>query len=150
MPSCLLKGWTLSGCPVSFSSKEKCSSWYPGIARLSLQHMHHSPLHLQQIREMFLLSRVFCSAQHWRMLSHFPQQAEMEAASSTKSFLSQPWLGLAFGKFSSERADFSEILHKLRSSTVYTGHKGNLELGFLVVPSALQLIFPACSPDSFL
>jgi len=37
---------------------------------------------------MFLLTWVFWSVQYKLMLSHFPQQAEMEEASPTKFFLS--------------------------------------------------------------
>lgn len=40
-------------------------------------------------------------------------------------------------------------MQKLRSSPVYTGHNGNLELGFPAVPSALELIFPPHSPTAF-
>lgn len=41
------------------SGKEKCSNWYPGIARFSLQHIHHMPLHLQQSERCFCCHRCF-------------------------------------------------------------------------------------------
>lgn len=63
--------------------------------------------------------------------------------------LSQSWLSLAFSKISSKGADFSALPQKLTYSTVFTQHKGNLELGFPAVLSAIHLIWPVILTASF-
>lgn len=139
----------MSGCSVSLSGKEKCSNWYPG-----LQGSHFNTL----IICLCICSkseRCFCCHRCFAVLStkecchvfHSRQKWKQQVLQNP-FFLSLDWAWL-LPSFFSERADFSAIVQKLRSSPVYTGHNGNLELGFPAVPSALELIFPPHSPTAF-